>query len=274
MQGHLEKVHAKSHAFTPSSAKRYFFLTPQPSATLLYFRSEADCRVGKVRSLTRPAAHTRLTHTAAASRRRSHTHAVCSHKVRGFVNIGADCRVETDVSGSRSFVVHTPERQLRLIAESPSEAQRWVTVRAASIHTPLRPSVLTSCPTAQAISAVARGSGPPAPPLQRQRPGRRGTWRQMREAAAEEVVRRAATARTAELPPPPPSPRPRHPVRAALRLLERIRRAGFRSLAGLIAALRAALCVHAPRAEPLAGETSATARSARDAAADLPPRLR
>ena len=138
MQGHLEKVHAKSHAFTPSSAKRYFFLTPQPSATLLYFRSEADCRVGKVRSLTRPAAHTRLTHTAAASRRRSHTHAVCSHKVRGFVNIGADCRVETDVSGSRSFVVHTPERQLRLIAESPSEAQRWVTVRAASIHTPLR----------------------------------------------------------------------------------------------------------------------------------------
>ena len=43
MQGHLEKVHAKSHAFTPSSAKRYFFLTPQPSATLLYFRSEADC---------------------------------------------------------------------------------------------------------------------------------------------------------------------------------------------------------------------------------------
>ena len=75
-------------------------------------------------------------------------------------------------------------------------------------------------------------------------------------------MRRAATARTAELPPPPPSPRPRHPVRAALRLLERIRRAGFRSLAGLIAALRAALCVHAPRAEPLAGETSATARSA------------
>lgn len=140
MQGHLEKVHAKSHAFTPSSAKRYFFLTPQPSATLLYFGSEADCRVGKVRGLTRPAAHTRLTHTAAASRRRSHTHAVCSHKVRGFVNIGADCRVETDMSGSRSFVVHTSERQLRLIAESPSEAQRWVTVRAASIHTPLRPS--------------------------------------------------------------------------------------------------------------------------------------
>jgi len=197
--------------------------------------------------------------------------------VRGFVNIGADCRVETDVSGSRSFVVHTPERQLRLIAESPSEAQRWVTVRAASIHTPLCPSeiALTSRPTAQAIDAVARGSGPPAPPLQRQRPGRRGRWRQMeREAAAEEVVRRAATARTAELPPPPPSPRPRHLVRAALRLLEHIRRAGFRSLAGLIAALRAALCIHAPRAEPLAGETSATARSARDAAADFPPRLR
>lgn len=211
MQGHLEKVHAKSHAFTPSSAKRYFFLTPQPSATLLYFRSEADCRVGKV---------------------------------RGFVNIGAECRVETDVSGSRSFVVHTPERQLRLIAESPSEAQRWVT----------------------AISAVARGSGPPAPPLQRQRPGRRGSWRQMaREAAAEEVVRRAATARTAELPPPPPSPRPRHPVRAALRLLERIRRAGFRSLAGLIAALRAALCIHTPRAEPLAGTHSALRPAAEDA---------
>mmetsp|Transcript_11114 Transcript_11114/g.33023 ORF Transcript_11114/g.33023 Transcript_11114/m.33023 type:complete len:146 (-) Transcript_11114:140-577(-) len=87
----------------------------------------------------------------------------------------------------------------------------------------------------------------------------------MEEAAAEEVVRRAATARTAELPPPPPSPRPRHPVRAALRLLERIRRAGFRSLAGLIAALRAALCVHAPRAEPLAGTHSALRPAAEDA---------
>lgn len=164
MQGHLEKVHAKSHAFTPSSAKRYFFLTPQPSATLLYFGSEADCRVGKVRGLTRPAAHTRLTHTAAASRRRSHTHAVCSHKVRGFVNIGADCRVETDMSGSRSFVVHTPERQLRLIAESPSEAQRWVTVRAASIHTPLRPS---SSPLAQPLRPSAPSLVAAAHPLRR-----------------------------------------------------------------------------------------------------------
>mmetsp|Transcript_4052 Transcript_4052/g.12986 ORF Transcript_4052/g.12986 Transcript_4052/m.12986 type:complete len:208 (+) Transcript_4052:1250-1873(+) len=98
----------------------------------------------------------------------------------------------------------------------------------------------------------------PPPPSSRTRPSAPPTRARWRRGVRR---RRRALLRS----PPPPSPRPRHLVRAALRLLEHIRRAGFRSLAGLIAALRAALCIHAPRAEPLAGTHSALRPAAEDA---------